>query len=150
MHNGIQIFYSISPVCRYASTGNDVIFGRTPVDYLAYSQYTASQGTTAIDSAFVASMVAAVRESLGHLDIWAFVPKSEAWPVEMEADGIRPVEHAYRDKVDMPSSSRSTRWPLDRGARRASTPDVERFAISSQQLGNIASAAVAMNSDGTS
>jgi hypothetical protein len=30
----------------------------------------------------------------------AFVPKSEAWPVEMEADGIRPVDHAYRDEVD--------------------------------------------------
>jgi len=46
-------------------------------------------------------MVPAVRESLDHLDILAFVPKSEAWPVEMEADGIRPVDHAYRDEVDV-------------------------------------------------
>ena len=150
LHNGIQLYYNISRVNRYSSVADDVIFDRAPVDYLAYSQYTANRGTTDIDSAFVASMVAAVRESLDHLDVLAFVPKSESWPVEMEADGIRPVEHAYRDKVDMPSSSRSTRWPLDRGARRASTPDVERFAISSQQLGNIASAAVAMNIDGTS
>jgi hypothetical protein len=45
-------------------------------------------------------MVPAVRESLDHLDILAFVPKSDAWPVEMEADGIRPVDHAYRDEVD--------------------------------------------------
>jgi hypothetical protein len=33
-------------------------------------------------------------------DILAFVPKSESWPVEMETDGIRPVDHAYRDEVD--------------------------------------------------
>ena len=37
---------------------------------------------------------------MDHLDILAFVPKSDAWPVEMEADGIRPVDHAYRDAVD--------------------------------------------------
>jgi len=101
LHNGIQMYYNISRVYRYSSPADDVIFDRAPVDYLAYSQYTASQGSTDIDSAFVASMVPAVRESLDHLDILAFVPKSEAWPVEMEADGIRPVDHAYRDEVDV-------------------------------------------------
>jgi hypothetical protein len=100
LHNGIQLYYNISRVNRYSSAADDVIFDRAPVDYLAYSQYTANQGSTDIDSAFVASMVPAVRESLDHLDILAFVPKSEAWPVEMEADGIRPVDHAYRDEVD--------------------------------------------------
>jgi hypothetical protein len=100
LHNGIQMYYNISRLYHYRSAGDDVIFDRAPVDYLAYSQYTANQGTTDINSAFVASMVPAVRESLGHLDILAFVPKSEAWPVEMEADGIRPVDHAYRDEVD--------------------------------------------------
>jgi hypothetical protein len=100
LHNGIQMYYNISRLYRYSSTVDDVIFDRAPVDYLAYSQYTANRGTTDIDSAFVASMVPAVRESLDHLDILAFVPKSEAWPVEMEADGIRPVDHAYRDEVD--------------------------------------------------
>jgi hypothetical protein len=100
LHNGIQLYYNISRVNRYSSTDDDVIFDRAPVDYLAYSQYTANRGTTDIDSAFVASMVPVVRESLDHLDILAFVPKSEAWPVEMEADGIRPVDHAYRDEVD--------------------------------------------------
>ena len=100
LHNGIQMYYNISRLYRYSSPADDVIFDRAPVDYLAYSQYTASQGSTDIDSAFVASMVPAVRESLDHLDILAFVPKSEAWPVEMEADGIRPVDHAYRDEVD--------------------------------------------------
>jgi hypothetical protein len=101
LHNGIQMYYNISRVYRYSSPADDVIFDRAPVDYLAYSQYTANQGSTDINSAFVASMVPAVRESLDHLDILAFVPKSEAWPVEMEADGIRPVDHAYRDEVDV-------------------------------------------------
>jgi len=100
LHNGIQLYYNIGRVNRYSSAADDVIFDRAPVDYLAYSQYTANRGTTDIDSAFVASMVPAVRESLDHLDILAFVPKSDAWPVEMEADGIRPVDHAYRDEVD--------------------------------------------------
>jgi hypothetical protein len=45
-------------------------------------------------------MVPAVRESLDHLDILAFVPCSEQWPVAMEEDGIRPVDHSYRDAVD--------------------------------------------------
>ena len=100
LHNGIQLFYNISRVHRYAPGTDNVIFDRAPVDYLAYSQYTADCGTTDIDDAFVESMVPAVRESLDHLDILAFVPCSEQWPVAMEEDGIRPVDHSYRDEVD--------------------------------------------------
>ena len=100
LHNGIQMYYNISRIHRYADSAEDVIFDRAPVDYIAYSQYTANQGRTDIDPAFVESMVPAVRESLDHLDILAFVPKSDAWPVAMEADGIRPVDHGYRDEVD--------------------------------------------------
>lgn len=100
LHNGIQMYYNISRIHRYGDSAEDVIFDRAPVDYIAYSQYTANQGRTDIDPAFVESMVPAVRESLDHLDILAFVPKSDAWPVAMEADGIRPVDHGYRDEVD--------------------------------------------------
>jgi hypothetical protein len=100
LHNGIQMYYSISRVHRYSSCTADVIFDRSPVDFIAYSLYTANQGTTDIDLAFVETLVPAVRESLDHLDILAFVPKTDDWPVEMEADGIRPVDHAYRDEVD--------------------------------------------------
>jgi len=100
LQNGIQMYYNISRIHRYADTQDHVIFDRAPVDYIAYSQYTANQGTTDIDDAFVQSMVPAVRESLDHLDILAFVPKSDEWPVEMEADGIRPIDHAYRNDVD--------------------------------------------------
>jgi len=100
LHNGIQMFYSISRLHRFGLSTDRVIFDRAPIDYLAYSQYTADQGTTDIDAAFLSSMVAPIRESLDHLDILAFVPQSAEWPVEMEADGIRPVDYAYRDEVD--------------------------------------------------
>lgn len=100
LQNGIQLYYSISRIHRYASPDQRVIFDRAPVDYLAYSQYTANQGLTDIDDAFVRSMVPAVREALDHLDILAFVPHSDVWPVAMEDDGIRPVDHSYRAEVD--------------------------------------------------
>lgn len=100
LHNGIQLYYSLSRVNRYAAQNSDVIFDRAPIDYLAYSQYTADAGSTDIDDAFVMSMVPAVIESLDRLDIIAFVPKSDDWPVEMETDGIRPTDDAYRDAVD--------------------------------------------------
>ena len=120
LHNGIQLYYSISRVHRYATPAHDVIFDRAPVDYLAYSQYTADTGRTDIDDAFVASMVPAVRESLDHLDILAFVPKSDAWPVEMQADGIRPVDHGYRDAVDaiFKQIYREGRYGVMQGPRR--------------------------------
>ncbi len=100
LQNGIQLYYCISRVHRYGGPGEAVIFDRSPVDYIAYSQYTANQGQSDIDQDFVETMVPAVRESLDHLDILAFVPKSERWPVDMEDDGIRPVDHGYRDEVD--------------------------------------------------
>ncbi|WP_353078507.1 AAA family ATPase [Synechococcus lacustris] len=101
LHNGLQLFYSISRLHRYDSSECNVIFDRCPIDYLAYSQYTAFQSTTDIDKEFVLTMVDAVRESLDHLDILAFIPVSEQWPVPMEDDGIRPPDLKYRNSVDM-------------------------------------------------
>ena len=101
LHNGLQLFYSISRVHRYSHITDNVIFDRCPIDYLAYSQYTAETGRTDIDSDFVLSMVDAVRESLDHLDILAFVPSSMEWPVLIEEDGIRPLNVEYRDSVDL-------------------------------------------------
>ena len=100
LHNGIQLYYNLSRIYRYSKPTDQVIFDRCPVDYIAYSQYTANQASTDIDAAFIESMVPAAKESLDHLDILAFVPKSEQWPVAMEEDGIRPVDHSYRDEVD--------------------------------------------------
>jgi hypothetical protein len=84
LQNGIQLYYNISRIHRYPTAADKVIFDRTPVDYIAYSQYTANQGITDIDDDFVESMVPAVRESLDYIDILAFVPKSDSWPVEMK------------------------------------------------------------------
>jgi len=100
LHNGIQMYYNIGRLNRYSTSAERVIFDRAPVDYIAYSQYTANQRLTDIDDDFVLSMVSAVRESLERLDVLAFVPQSEEWPVAMEDDGIRPVDHSYRDEVD--------------------------------------------------
>ena len=100
LHNGIQLYYNISRMYRYAKCSDDVIFDRCPIDYLAYSQYTANKKTTDINDAFVESMVPTVRESLDHLDLLAFVPMCDQWPVEMEADGIRPIDLDYRAEVD--------------------------------------------------
>ena len=86
LHNGLQLFYSISRLHRYDSSECNVIFDRCPIDYRAYS---------------VLTMVDAVRESLDHLDILAFIPISEQWPVPMEDDGIRPPDLEYRNSVDM-------------------------------------------------
>jgi hypothetical protein len=110
LHNGIQLYYNISRVHRYATGAADVIFDRAPVDYLAYSQFTADCHTTDIDDEFVASLVPAVRESLDHLDILAFVPGSEVWPVEMEADGILPVDLGAAGTAT--GGDRPTRWCL--------------------------------------
>ena len=45
-------------------------------------------------------MVPRVRETLQRLDLVAFVPMTDRWPVDMEDDGIRPVDLPYRAEVD--------------------------------------------------
>jgi hypothetical protein len=101
LQNGIQLFYNISRVHLYAGQDSRVIFDRSPIDYIAYSQYTADQGTTDIDDSFVETMLPAVSEALDRIDLLAFVPRSDEWPITLENDGIRPVDQEYRDDVDM-------------------------------------------------
>ena len=100
LHNGIQMYYNASRVNLYASINDCVIFDRAPIDYIAYSQYTADKQTTDIDHAFVEAMVPRVRETLQRLDLVVFVPMTDRWPVDMEDDGIRPVDLPYRAEVD--------------------------------------------------
>lgn len=100
LHNGIQMYYNACRVNYYSSINDCVIFDRAPVDYIAYSQYTANYGTTDIDHAFVEGMVPRVRETLKNIDLLVFIPISEQWPVAMEDDGIRPIDLPYRDEVD--------------------------------------------------
>ena len=100
LHNGIQMYYNVSRVNLYTSIKDCVIFDRAPVDYIAYSQYTADKRTTDIDDAFVSAMVPRVRETLQRLDLVVFIPMTDRWPVDMEDDGIRPVDLPYRAEVD--------------------------------------------------
>lgn len=100
LHNGIQLLYNTSRVNRYHSSSDHVIFDRAPTDYIAYSQYTANHGTTDITNAFVESMATTVRDSLASLDLLVFIPITDLAPVEMEDDGIRPIDSDYRNEVD--------------------------------------------------
>jgi len=100
LHNGIQMYYNASRVKTYGSMSECVIFDRSPVDYIAYSQYTADYATTDIDNAFVEGMVPRVRQTLENIDLLVFTPISDEWPVEMEDDGIRPIDLPYRSEVD--------------------------------------------------
>jgi hypothetical protein len=78
-----------------------VIFDRCPIDFIAYSQFAADCGRSDIDDAFVASMMEATRECLDCLDLLVFIPKTDQAPVDLEDDGIRPIDHAYRDAMDL-------------------------------------------------
>jgi predicted ATPase len=98
--NGIQCFYSVSRVQQYRSSQDDVIFDRCPVDYIAYSIYTAHHRQTDLDMAFVESLVQPVRDSLRFLDLVVFVPMSREHPMHLEDDGIRPIDKEYRRAVD--------------------------------------------------
>ncbi len=98
--NGVQLFFNVSRVQHYASKASRVVFDRCPVDYIAYSLYTARHKQTDIDGAFVASLLEPVREALRFLDLIVFVPVSHQHPMHLEADGIRPVDKEYRWEVD--------------------------------------------------
>ena len=85
---------------HYPDASQNVIFDRTPVEYVAYSQFTANHGTTDIDDQFVNSLVPIVRNALKRIDILAFVPITDRWQVSIEDNGIRPVDHDYRAEFD--------------------------------------------------
>lgn len=98
--NGIQLYYSLSRVKQYSSSEDRVIFDRSPVDYIAYSLYTAHFHQTDIDKEFVLGMVGPVRQALQFLDLLLFIPLSREHPMRLQDDGIRLTDHAYRTEVD--------------------------------------------------
>jgi predicted ATPase len=57
--NGIQLFYNISRVQQYGSSKSRVVFDRCPVDYIAYSLYTAHHRQTDLAGEADASAIAA-------------------------------------------------------------------------------------------
>jgi hypothetical protein len=98
--NGLQLYYSISRVMSYRDQSSNVVFDRCPVDYIAYSQYTAHYGQTDLDKPFIESFIEPVRQTLASHDMIIFVPISRHHPMHLEADGIRPTDTHYRVEVD--------------------------------------------------
>ena len=85
LHNGIQMYYNASRVKTYGFMSECVIFDRSPVDYIAYSQYTADYATTDVDNALRRDGPEG-ETNAGKL-------------VEMEDDGIRSIDLPYRSQV---------------------------------------------------
>ncbi|MDC0535897.1 ATP-binding protein [Francisellaceae bacterium] len=98
-HNGIQLLHNISRVKQYHHQEN-VIFDRSPVDYIPYSLYPEKYGLTDISADYVKSLVAPVREALSFVDIIAYIPITDKHQVEIEDDGIRLIDPIYRKEVD--------------------------------------------------
>lgn len=98
--NGIQLFYNITRIKEYTNSASNVIFDRSPVDYIPYSLYPAHYKETDINDAFVESLVEPIRESLSFVDYLVFVPITEKHLVEIEDDGIRQIDPSYRSEVD--------------------------------------------------
>lgn len=98
--NGIQLYQNISRVKQYHDSSSQVIFDRSPVDYIAYSLYTERYHKTDLDMAFVESLIEPIREALEFIDLLIFVSINEKHPVEIEDDGIRPIDESYRSEVD--------------------------------------------------
>jgi nicotinamide riboside kinase len=100
-HNGLMLYYNIGRCYRHGQRKQPVIFDRCPIDFIAYSQFAADCGRSDIDDAFVESMLEPTLECLSSLDLLVFIPKTDEAPVTLEDDGIRPIDHAYRDAMDL-------------------------------------------------
>ncbi|MGQ3888545.1 AAA family ATPase [Legionella sp. CNM-1927-20] len=98
--NGIQFYYNLSRVKQYHDTSCNVIFDRCPVDYIAYSLYTETYKQTDLDIRFIESLIAPTRESLKFIDLLIFISINEKHLVDIEDDGIRPIDKSYRTEVD--------------------------------------------------
>ena len=98
-HIDLQLNYCLDRVKQF-KPGAKVIFDRPPCDYIPYSDYTAMNADTDIDAAYVESLYARIRPVIHHLDLIVFIPKSDDYPIQLEADGHRPPDNEYRDWVD--------------------------------------------------
>ena len=98
LHNGIQMYYNISRLMSYQQDSDCVIFDRCPVDYIAYSQYTANHGTTDINDKFVDSLAARVRDSLQNLDLLILSASNLANEMKGE-DGLHVTQEDLLDRI---------------------------------------------------
>ncbi len=98
--NSLQTYYCISRLKQYTSASDCVIFDRAPTDYLPYSMYPAKYGQTDINDQYVRYLLEPIRESLSFADYIIFIPITNKHLVEIEDDGIRPIDADYRQEVD--------------------------------------------------
>ena len=98
-HINLQLDHCLSRTKSYEPAA-DVIFDRCPVDYIPYSDYTATLAHTDIDKTFVKSLYDRIRPALHHLDLIVFVPMQKDYVIELEDDGHRPAADLYRNWVD--------------------------------------------------
>jgi nicotinamide riboside kinase len=98
-HINLQLNHCLTHTLSHAK-GEKVIFDRAPTDFIPYSNYTALNAHTDIDTAFVKSLYERIRPALKHLDLIVFIPISEDYPIELEDDGHRPTEDFYQRWVD--------------------------------------------------
>lgn len=89
----------IDEMQKYSSTDN-VIFDRCPLDCLIYSFWSLGKGKSDIDSKFISKILPLVRESMSHLDIMFFVPKSKFSPIPIIADDLRETDPEFIDEID--------------------------------------------------
>ncbi|WP_131782882.1 AAA family ATPase [Legionella gresilensis] len=98
--NGIQFYYNLSRVKQYQNASCNVIFDRCPIDYIAYSLYTEKYKQTDLDMKFIESLIAPTREALKYIDLLIFISINDKHLVDIEDDGIRPIDVSYRAEVD--------------------------------------------------
>ncbi|WP_419420811.1 AAA family ATPase [Legionella sp. D16C41] len=98
--NGIQFYYNLSRLKQYQDASCNVIFDRSPIDYIAYSLYTETYKQTDLDIKFIESLIAPTKEALQFIDLLIFISINENHLVAIEDDGIRPIDKSYRAEVD--------------------------------------------------
>lgn len=98
-HINLQLNHCVAHTIQYQK-GDKVIFDRCPIDFIPYSDYTAQNADTDIDSDYVDSLYPIVRPTLTYLDLIVFVPIRVDYPMDLENDGHRPTDDFYQTWVD--------------------------------------------------
>lgn len=98
-HIQLQLDYCIERVKLYSPNAN-VMFDRSPADFIPYSEYSVHYGRADINQDFVNSLYPKIIEVLGYLDLIVFIPISADHPIDLEDDGVRPTHDFYREWVD--------------------------------------------------
>ena len=77
-----------------------VLFDRCPLDNLVYSLWGCDKKSGKIDEKFITKCIPVVKESLKHLDLIFFLPRTKVAPVLIEQNGTREVDEVYVKEID--------------------------------------------------